>query len=89
MYVKVHKKSNKWFREINGAFVGTEIPNSSPYYKNLAKKIGKQILIKDIYGETKTIYYGHFVNNKFVRLTPSNSLKPTDKTLGYYAFVLD
>jgi len=87
MYVKVHKKENQWFRIDNGALVGTEIPRTTSYYKAIAKHIRKQILIKNTNNEFKIIYYGHFVNNKFVRL--DSSKKISDKTCGYYAFVLD
>lgn len=87
MYVKVYKKGKQWFREINGALVGTELNRNTEYYKKIAKNIGKQIIIKNIHDELQTIYYGHFVNNKFTRVPISE--KCSDKTYGYYAFVLD
>ena len=87
MYVKVRKKCNQWFREDNGALVGAEISQDEKYYKKISKHIGKQILIKNTNNEVKTIYYGHFVNNKFIKLDITK--KCSDKTCGYYAFVLD
>ena len=87
MYVKVHKKCNQWFRTDNGTLVGTEIHAGSAYYKLISEKVGKQIFIKNKNNETKTIYYGHFVNNKFTRLSVSQ--KCSDSTCGYYAFFLD
>ena len=87
MYVKVLKKGKHWFREDNGTLVGTEISNNTNYYKNISKHIGGKIIIMDIKNELKQIYYGHFVNNKFTRLSISE--KCLDKTCGYYAFVLD
>ena len=86
MYVKVRKKANQWFRIDNGTLVGTEISRYSHYYKLLSQKVGNQIFIKNNNNETKTIYYGHFVNNKFVRLSICE--KCSDKSCGYYAFVL-
>lgn len=87
MYVKVHKKGNQWFRADNGTLVGTEINRSTEYYKKIAKLIGNQIIIKYKNNDLKQIYYGYFYNNKFTRLDISE--KCSDKTCGYYAFVLD
>ena len=89
MYVRVHKSSNKWFRDDNGALVGIELEKNTRYYKNLIKQIGNQIIVKNNKHELKTIYYGHFVNNKFIRLDLSDSEKIIDSTCGYYAFILD
>ena len=86
MYVKVHKKGNQWFRNDNGALVGTELSRKTSYYKTLSEKVGKQIIIKDTNNEIKLIYYGYFYNNKFTRLDVSQ--KCSDKSVDYYAFVL-
>ena len=88
MYVKVHKKGNQWFREDNGTLVGTEIATNTSYCKNISKRIGKSIIIiKDKNNELKQLYYGYFYNGRFTRLDASQ--KCSDKTCGYYAFVLD
>jgi len=87
MYIEVHKVGNQWLRNDNGALVGTEIARSSSYYKKIAKIIGNQIIIKNDKGETKTIYYGRFVNNKFVRFDIPDSEKVFYKTCKHYAFV--
>ena len=86
MYVGVHKKRNQWFRNDNGKLVGTEIPQNTSYYKELEKHIGKQIVIKNKNNKVQIIYYGKFVNNKFVRV---NSPKKSNKTCSYYVFVLN
>ena len=86
MYVKVHKKGNQWFRNDNGALVGTEIPENTSYYKKLIQRIGKSaIIIKNTHNDVKMIYYGYFYNNKFTRL--QNSEKCSDKTCDSYVFV--
>jgi len=86
MYVKVHKKGNQWFRNDNGALVGTEIPENTSYYQKLIKQIGKPaIIIKNTNNEIKIIYYGYFYNNKFTRFRDSE--KSSDKNCDYYAFV--
>ena len=87
MYVRVHKKGNQWFRENNGTLVGTEIHKSTYLYKNLINRIGKPvIIIRNTNNEIKMIYYGYFNNNEFIRLQASENC--SDKTCGYYAFVL-
>jgi len=87
MYVKVHKIGNQWFRTDNGTLVGTEIATNTRYYQKLVKRIGKPIIIiRNTSNEFKQIYYGYFYNNKFTRLDISE--KCSDKTCGYYAFVL-
>ncbi len=85
MYVKVHKKGNQWFRNDNGALVGTEISRKTSYYKTLSERIGNQIIIKNTSNEIKLVYYGYFYNNKFIRLQDSE--KSSDKTYGFYVFV--
>ena len=87
MYVRVHRIINQWFRTDTGALVGTEISSNSPQYKRISKIIGKQILIKNTKNELKTIYFGFFSNNKFTRLNPK--MRCSDKSCGYYAFVLE
>ena len=87
MYVKVHKKGNQWFRTDNGALVGTELDQRSRRYKYLAAQVGKRIIVKVSYHEDKIIYRGYFFNNKFIHLKPGE--KCSDKTYGYYTFVLD
>ena len=87
MYVKVRKKGNQWFRIDNGTLVGTEISLQSQHYKKLSEVIGDQIVIKNTNNELKIVYYGYFFNNKFTRLDPSKEY--SDKTCGYYVFVLD
>ena len=87
MYVKVHKEGNQWFRDDNGALVGTEIPGYTSCYKSIYKHVGKQIVVENTKKEIKTIYYGYFHNNKFTRVKISQ--KYSDKTCGYYAFILD
>ena len=87
MYVKVRKNGNQWFREDIGTLVGTELNRSTEYYKKIANLIGNQIIIRDKNNEIRQIYYGYFYNNKFIHL---NILKKcSDKTCGYYAFILD
>ena len=84
MYVGVHKKQNQWFRNDTGKLVGTEISRSTSYYKDLAKRIGQQIIIKNTNYEDQLVYYGKFNNNnKFVRIDPS---KNSDKSCDYYIF---
>ena len=86
MYVKVHKKGNQWFRTDNGALVGTELDTRSRRYKYLAAQVGKQVIVKVSPCEDKMIYRGYFFNNKFIHLKPDE--KCSDKTYGYYTFVL-
>ena len=86
MYVNVHKKGNQWFRSDNGTLVGTELNRHTEHYKKIAKSIGNQIIIRNKNNEIKQIYYGYFYNNKFTKLDISQ--KCSDKTCGYYAFVL-
>ena len=87
MYVKVHRITNQWFRTDNGALVGTEISPNSLQYKRISKIIGEQIIIKNTKNELKTIYFGFFSNNKFTRL--NSKKRCSDKSCGYYAFVLN
>ena len=84
MYVRVHKTGNKWFRDDNGTLVGTENFKNSKIYRRLGNPVN-QTIVKNSNHELKTIYYGHFVNNKFIRLNFHSS----DSTSGFYTFVLD
>ena len=84
MYVRVRKKGNQWFREDNGTLVGTEISRNSYIYMRLGNP-ANQTIVRNSNRELRTIYYGYFVNNKFVCL----DLPSLDSTCGYYTFVLD
>ena len=85
MYVGVHKKQNQWFRNDTGKLVGTEISKNTSHYKDLSKRIGNQIVIRNTSYQIQLVYYGKFNNNnKFVRVPRS---KKSKKACGDYVFV--
>ena len=57
MYVKVHKKGNRWFQ--NNSCIGEEIPDG-PYLENLKILYGDHIIISKPDNKYEVIYHGYF-----------------------------
>lgn len=88
MYVKVHKKANKWYRNDTGALVGTEISSHSNLYKKLLMQTSHTIFIQNGYNRIITVYFGYFDKyGKFRSLKRTDTCK--DKLIDTYVFVLN
>ena len=89
MYVKVHKSGNKWFRDDNGALVGTEIQKESEVYKYLSKKKINGIFLKgNMQKYIITVRKGYIDKyGKFRKVT--SNYECSYSTYGFYVFVLD
>ena len=59
MYIKVHKKGNRWFRDDNNTFIGKEIPKG-PKLNALRALYGDHIIISKQKDEYLVIFHGYF-----------------------------
>ena len=62
MYIKVHKKGNRWFRNDIGTLVGEEVPEG-PQLENLKILYGDHIIVSKSKNKYKVIYHGYFDEN--------------------------
>lgn len=70
MYVKVHKNENQWFRDDNGAFIGTNI-NNDKTLNHLRILLGDNRLFVKTDDKILSVYHGYFRENKFFRFCSS------------------
>ena len=81
MYVKVHKTENQWFRDDNGALIGSDINVGSKTFNHLKILLGDNRMFVKTDDTILPIFHGYFRNNMFFRFcTSKDCISCTAKT---------